>query len=60
MIGGGGVIRDCNGNWYHGFTRNVLKGEILQAWGLLSGFQIAKKFDIEHIIVESDSVVISL
>lgn len=58
MIGAGGVIRDCNGNWYHDYMRNVRKGVVLQTWGLLSGFQIAKEFDIEHIIVESDSVVL--
>ena len=55
MIGAnhaGGVIRD------HDYMRNVRKGVVLQTWGLLSGFQIAKEFDIEHIIVESDSVVL--
>ena len=57
LIGAGGVIRDHNGNWYHGFTRNIGTGEVLQAeaWGLFSGLQIANELGINHIIVETDS-----
>jgi ribonuclease HI len=60
MIGAGGVIRDYNGNWCHGFMRNIGKGEVLQAeaWGLFTGLQIAKELKITHLMVESDSAVL--
>lgn len=60
MIGVGGVIRDWNGSWIHGFMLNIGIGEVLQAeaWGLFSGLQLAKDLGINHIMVESDSAIL--
>lgn len=60
VIGAGGVIRDNNGVWCHGFMRHIGRGEVLQAeaWGLFSGLQLAKELDINQITVESDSAVL--
>jgi hypothetical protein len=59
-IGAGGVIRDHNGEWRHGFMRNVGTGEVLQAeaWGLFSGLQMAKDLGLSHVVVETDSAVL--
>lgn len=56
LIGAGGVIKDHNGNWYYGFTRNVGNREVLQAkaWGLFSGLQLG----ISHIVAETDFAVL--
>lgn len=53
LIGTRGVICGHNGNWYHGFTKNIGTREVLQAeaWGLFSGLQLG-------ISVETDSVVL--
>lgn len=54
LIGAGGVIRDCHGNWCHDFMRNIGTGEVLlaEAWGLVTGLQLAKEINITHLMVE--------
>lgn len=60
LIGAGGVLRDCDGKWCHGFMRNIGKGQVLQAesWGLATGLQIAVELHITHIEVETDSAIL--
>lgn len=59
-IGAGGVIRDCNGYWCHGFMFNIGSGEVLlaEAWGLVTGLKLAADNNINHILVESDSSIL--
>lgn len=59
-IGGGGVVRNSEGTWFFGFMKNIGHGEVLQAeaWGLVTGLQIAEEMNITRIEVESDSATL--
>lgn len=60
LIGAGGVIRDCFGNWCHGFMHNIGSGEVLlaEAWGLATGLKLVAARNFNHILVESDSAIL--
>ena len=42
MIGAGGVIRDCDGNWCFGFSKNI--GQGAEAFGLFTGLPEPNRF----------------
>ncbi|KAF7821145.1 reverse transcriptase [Senna tora] len=58
QIGGGGLLRDPNGNWVHGFMKIFGEGNSLMAelWAIVEGLQLAKLLNCSNIIVESDSM----
>lgn len=60
FIRAGGVIRDSSGIWCFGFMRKIGNGEVLQAeaWGLLTGLQLAAELGLNHLAVESDSATL--
>ena len=63
-VGGGGVIRNCNGNWVKGYKRKVgvatsIIGFIAEFWAL-SGLILADQLGITHLAVELDAKVIVL
>ncbi|PRQ31855.1 putative ribonuclease H-like domain-containing protein [Rosa chinensis] len=60
QIGAGGVIRNNEGVWCKGFMQHIGYGEVLQAeaWGLVTGLQIAVDMQIKHLDVESDSAIL--
>ncbi|KAF7829952.1 putative ribonuclease H-like domain, reverse transcriptase zinc-binding domain-containing protein [Senna tora] len=53
----GGVLRDHNGTWIHGFSKKLGSGDVLLAegWSILSGLLLAKDKGLSNIIVETDS-----
>ncbi|KAF7818736.1 reverse transcriptase [Senna tora] len=57
LIGGGGLIRDSNGNWIHGFIKFLGEGNSLLAelWAICEGLNLAKHLGCIRIIVETDS-----
>ena len=58
--GGGGLIRNCNGNWVKGFRRKigVATSIIAEFWALRDGLLLAAQLGITHLIVELDAKVI--
>ncbi|KAF7838458.1 reverse transcriptase [Senna tora] len=58
LIGGGGIIRDANGNWIHGFKKFLGEGDCLLAelWAIVEGVNLAKHLHCDKLIVESDSL----
>lgn len=58
IIRTGGVIRDHDGLWQIGFTRNIGKGNPLlaEAWAMLSGVQAALSRNFRNVIIEPDSL----
>ncbi|KAF7840958.1 reverse transcriptase [Senna tora] len=58
LIGGGGVIRDANGNWVHGFNKWFGEGNSLMAelWAIFEGLKLAKRLFCHNIMIETDSL----
>ncbi|VVA34304.1 PREDICTED: ribonuclease [Prunus dulcis] len=56
---GGGVLRDCSGNWIKGFSVNLGIGQILEAelWGLAFGLEMALDKGVSKITIEMDSAL---
>ena len=59
IIGAGGVVRDCSGNWIQGFSHHIGFGEVIQAeiWGIYIGLKMAADLQLKHLLVESDSAI---
>ena len=52
--GGGGLIRDCSGNWFKGFARSICFATSVTAefWALRDGLKLALSQGIQNLIVE--------
>lgn len=52
--GGGGLIRDCSGNWFKGFARSIGFAIRVTAefWALRDGLKLALSEGIQNLIVE--------
>lgn len=52
------ALLDCDGNWLHGFMKNIGSGEVFraEAWGLFTSLQLAKQLDISNLVVDDSSV----
>ena len=57
-VGGGGLIRDHQGNWIRGYTRPLgnTSNFIAELWALRDGLTIAKELEINNLIVEMDAL----
>ena len=53
-VGGGGLIRDHQGNWIRGYTRPLVNTSnfIAELWALRDGLTISKELEINNLIVE--------
>ena len=60
--GGGGLIRDHQGNWVRGFARayDNTSSSIAELWALRDGLEIAKDLGLNNLIVEMDALSIVL
>ena len=60
--GGGGLIRDHQGNWVRGFARahGNTSSSITELWALRDGLEIAKDLGLNNLIVEMDALSIVL
>ena len=58
-VGGGGIIRDCNGLWIKGFARSIGYATSITAkfWALRDGLKLALNEGIQSLIVELDAKV---
>ncbi|KAF7807213.1 putative ribonuclease H-like domain-containing protein [Senna tora] len=58
LIASGGIIRDCNGNWVHGFYKFIGAGNSIMAelWAILNSLKLAKHLLCTKILVETDSL----
>lgn len=59
-VGGGGLIRDEQGQWEAGFTRKIGKSNsfMAEAWALQDGLLLYKRMNLSKVIVESDAKVL--
>ncbi|PNX90713.1 ribonuclease H, partial [Trifolium pratense] len=57
LVGCGGLIRDCDGQWRIGYTQKIGTCDALHAemWGMHEGLKIVRRQSFSHLIVESDS-----
>ena len=57
---GGGVIRDCAGEWVRGFARSIgsTTSIIAKFWALRDGLQLAIQLGIQYLEVELDAKVV--
>ncbi|KAK9983118.1 hypothetical protein SO802_032643 [Lithocarpus litseifolius] len=57
VAGGGGLIRDEQGNWVAGYTRRVGKANSFtaEAWALRDGLVLCCQLNLSSIVVESDA-----
>ena len=57
MAGGGGLIRDDQGNWIAGFLRNIGKTNSFTAkiWALRDGLLLCHQINLPAVIVELDA-----
>lgn len=55
----GGLIRDHNGNRVAGYCRNIGAATCFTAeiWGLRDGLQLATRFQLPNLEIETDSMV---
>ncbi|GKU87267.1 hypothetical protein SLEP1_g1697 [Rubroshorea leprosula] len=55
----GGLIRDHQGHWIHGFTVNIgaTSSFIAELWGCREGLRLALSLGIQHLILEMDSLM---
>ncbi|KAL6190792.1 hypothetical protein ACLB2K_037186 [Fragaria x ananassa] len=62
LIGGGGVIRDSDGNWVHVFIAPIGTGSVLEAEAraLSIGLTIATEIGITNLEIETDSYTLVL
>ena len=58
--GGGGLIRDSQGNWVKGYMRNigVATNIIAEFWALRDGLTLAFQLGITQLLVEHDAKVV--
>ena len=58
-VGGGGIIRDCNGLWVKGFARSIGYATSITAkfWALRDGLKLALNEGIQRLIVELNAKV---
>jgi ribonuclease HI len=58
VIGCGGVIRGNSGEWLHGFSKLIGRGEAYTAelWGVLEGIRLARRLKFTRMEVRVDSV----
>ena len=57
LAGGGGVVRDENGNWVIGFSRRLGKASsfLAELWALRDGLLLCQQLNSPKIIVEMDA-----
>jgi ribonuclease HI len=58
IIGCGGVIRGNEGEWLHGFSKLIGRGEvyIAELWGAFEGIKLARMMNFAKVEVRIDSV----
>lgn len=54
---GGGLLRDCQGNWIGSFVARFRKSSILNAKlkAIYEGILLARELHVQHLVLESDS-----
>ena len=62
IVGGGGLIRNENGDWIIGFARllGITSGVMVELWALKDGLTLASQLRIADICVELDAKLIDL
>lgn len=57
FAGGGGLLRNSNGDWTRGFSHSIVSTSILLAelWALRDGLIMARSLGIQKIIVNVDA-----
>ncbi|GAU35182.1 hypothetical protein TSUD_319920 [Trifolium subterraneum] len=57
LAGCGGLLRDSNGQWIHGYTQKIGACDALHAemWGMYVGMNLARRQGVTRLILESDS-----
>ncbi|XP_030958826.1 uncharacterized protein LOC115980745 [Quercus lobata] len=60
--GGGGLIRDHDGDWLKGFARGLgfTNSALAELWALRDGLLLAKEMGIQQLIIELDALSIVL
>ena len=60
QVGGGGVIRDSNGEWVAGFVRKLgsMSSILAELWALKDGLLLARQLDILNVNIELDADLI--
>ena len=55
--GSGGLIRDGQGNWIEGFSRNIghTNSFLVEIWALRDGLQLCYHMNLHAVIVELDA-----
>ena len=55
--GGGGVIRDCHGDWVKGFSRSIghITSVMVEWWALCDGLNLAIRLGINQLEIELDA-----
>jgi ribonuclease HI len=62
LAGGGGLLRDSNGNWIHGFARFLgnCSSTIAELWALKDGLTLAHSLGFSLISIELDAEMVVL
>ena len=56
FAGGGGLLRNSNGDWTRGFSHSIVSTSILaELWALRDGLIMARSLGIQKIIVNVDA-----
>jgi ribonuclease HI len=60
VIGCGGVIRGNEGEWLHGFSKLIGRGDvyIAELWGVFEGLKLAKRMNFDKVEVRIDARVV--
>ena len=60
IAGGGGLLRDANGDWVTGFARRIgiTSSFMAELWGLRDGLQLCVQLHIQAVCIELDSKAI--
>ena len=60
VVGGGGLIRDTNGEWVTGFARRIGKTSsfLVEQWALHDGLQLCLQIQAQAVLIELDSKTI--
>ena len=58
--GGGGVIRDCEGQWLRSFARSIgfTTSIIAEFWALRDGLLLASQIGVQNLLIELDAKVV--
>jgi ribonuclease HI len=58
IIGCGGVIRGNEGEWLHGFSKFIGRGDayIAELWGVFEGIKLARRLNFSKVEVRTDSL----